>query len=118
MMKNNKIIPLNKIQQIEHDDQDIINEINIGLEKVDNAYSTYTPNLQWFEQMVIREKEVARKKFIRDLVIFFIIVITVISLLIITIFHAPIVFLIVQVAVSIGLPLGVYLHHRKRVIET
>lgn len=116
-MKNNKIIPLKK-QQIEHDDIDIINEINKGLEKVDSTYQTYTPNVQWFEHMIIKEKEIARKKLIKDLVIFFIVAISVVSLLIITILQAPVIFFIVQLAVTIGLPIGVYITYRRRVITT
>lgn len=118
MMKNNKIIPLNKKQQKEHDDIEIIDEINKGLEKVDSTYQTYTPNVQWFEQMIIKEKEIARKKLIKELVLFFLIAILIVSLLVISIFQAPLIFLIVQLAVAIGLPLGVYIHYKRQVVPT
>ncbi|MDF0726854.1 YxlC family protein [Cytobacillus sp. S13-E01] len=111
MMNNNK-------QHTEHDNLGIINEIKIGLEKVDRTYQTNTPNLHWFEIMISKEKVIARKKLMKELVIFFIVAISVVSLLIITVLQAPIIFLIVQLAVTIGLPMGVYLQHRKRVIAT
>jgi Flp pilus assembly protein TadB len=115
-MTEDKIIHIKKKQQQQEFDSDLIDKINTGLSQMDNAYQTYTPNVQWFEQMVLKEKEAARKRLVKELIIFFISAITILSLLVVTIFKAPVIFLVVQVAVIIALPIVVYIHHRKQVI--
>ncbi len=115
-MTEDKIIPLKKKQQQQDLDSDLIDKINIGLNQMDNAYQTYTPNVQWLEQMVIKEKEAARRRLVKELILFFISAITILSLLVLTIFKAPVIFIVLQVIVTIALPLGVYIHHRKQVI--
>ncbi|WP_209794277.1 YxlC family protein [Cytobacillus luteolus] len=116
MMTEDKIIPLKKKQQQQDFDSNLIDKINKGLNQLDNTYQTYTPNVQWFEQMVIKEKEAARRRLVKELIIFFISAITILSLLVLTIFKAPVIFIVLQVIVTISLPLGVYIHHRKQVI--
>ncbi|QOR67358.1 YxlC family protein [Cytobacillus suaedae] len=116
MMTEDKIIPLKKKLQQQDVDSDLIDKLNKGFNQLDNAYQTYTPNVQWFEQMVIKEKEAARRRLVKELIIFFISAITILSVLVLTIFKAPVIFLVLQVLVTIALPLGIYIHHRKQVI--
>jgi hypothetical protein len=44
---------------------DAIHKLQEGLSKVDQ-FPVYTPDLQWFENMVVTEKENNRKKLMKE----------------------------------------------------
>ncbi|MBO0961306.1 YxlC family protein [Neobacillus sp. MM2021_6] len=94
-MKKQKVIKLNSEQQNKQD-IDTIAELQGGLQKVDQ-FPVYTPNLQWFEQFVIQEQQNKKKRFIRDLSIFSIIALIILSGIIISLYQMPVIFISVQI---------------------
>ena len=98
-MKKQKVIILNSRQQNKQDFE-TIHELQEGLEKIDQ-FPVYTPNLQWFEQIVIQEQQNTRKKLIKDLLVFFIVAFIILSGMIISLYHIPAIFILVQIITSI-----------------
>jgi len=98
-VKKQKVIILNSRQQNKQDFE-TIHELQEGLEKIDQ-FPVYTPNLQWFEQIVIQEKQNTRKKLIKDLSVFFIVALIILSGMIISLYQMPAIFILVQIITSI-----------------
>jgi len=104
--------------EIESHDHEMISEIATNLQKLDQSYSVYSPDLQWFEQMVKAEQEQHRKKFKRDIFLFSLCAIILLSLGLVAILHVPGVFLVIQIVLSVSLPIFAYLLQRKRVTHS
>ncbi|CAH2713591.1 hypothetical protein BACCIP111895_00727 [Neobacillus rhizosphaerae] len=98
-MKKQKVIILNSEQQNKQD-FDAIHELQEGLQRIDQ-FPVYTPNLQWFEQMVIQEQQNKRKKLISDLSVFFIVAFIILSGMIISLYQMPAIFILVQIITTI-----------------
>ena len=98
-MKKQKVIILNSEQQNKHD-LDAIAELQEGLQRIDKS-PVYTPNIQWFEQLVIQEQQNKKKKLIRDLSIFTVIAFIILSGMIISLYQMPSIFILVQIITSI-----------------
>ncbi|MEH7333637.1 YxlC family protein [Neobacillus drentensis] len=98
-MKKQKVIVLDSEQQ---NKQDIlaISKMQEGLNKMEQI-PVYSPDLQWFEQMVLVEKQRIRKKLIRDLSIFLIVAIIILCGIMISLFQMPAVFIFLQIATTI-----------------
>lgn len=73
--------------------------IQQSLQSLDDQYKADLPKIQWFEQMVIGEKERLRKKLIQDISLFGFIAMLILSLVIFSLYKVPIVFFIAQGAV-------------------
>ncbi|WP_449539265.1 YxlC family protein [Ferdinandcohnia sp. Marseille-Q9671] len=116
-MKKNKLILL-KDKQLHEEDTDTIKEINEAFTKIDNNYSVFTPDLRDFEQMVVVEQQRQRKKFRRDLTIFILIALFMITVLITSFFQIPVVFVIIQGIATISLPIYSYIRYRNQVVRT
>lgn len=87
-------------KQLTEQDADVIQEIKQGLNKMDD-FPIHTPNLQWFEQLVLKEKQQIRKKLMRDLLVFSIVAFGVLSVVIISLYHMPAVFIGLQIATTL-----------------
>jgi hypothetical protein len=98
-VKKQKVIILNSEQQNKQD-FDAIHELQEGLQRIDQ-FPVYTPNLQWFEQMVIQEQQNKKKKLIRDLSVFFIVAFIILSGMIISLYQMPAIFILVQIITTI-----------------
>lgn len=98
-MKKQKVVILNRRQQNKQD-FDAIHELQEGLQKIDQ-FPVYTPNLQWFEQIVIQEQQNKKKKLIKDLSVFFIVAFIILSGMIISLYHMPAIFILVQIITTI-----------------
>ncbi|WP_066068268.1 YxlC family protein [Neobacillus soli] len=98
-MKKQKVIILNSEEQNKQD-FDAIHELHEGLNKIDQ-FPVYTPNLQWFEQMVVEEQQHTRRKLIRDLSVFFIVAFIIISGMLVSLYQMPTIFVIVQIITTI-----------------
>jgi hypothetical protein len=94
-VKKQKVVILDNEQQNNHD-LDAIHKLQDGLNKVDQ-FPVYTPDLQWFENMVVTEKENNRKKLIKELSIFLIIALLILSGIIVSFYQMPAVFLFIQI---------------------
>ncbi|KOP81611.1 YxlC family protein [Cytobacillus solani] len=78
-----------------------IKEIEVGLESVEQYAPVYTPNLEWFENMVVEKKQQLRKKLIFDVSIFSIVALLVLSVVLFTLYNIPVVFFALQGLVAI-----------------
>jgi hypothetical protein len=98
-VKKQKVILLDSEQQNKLD-LVAIHEMQKGLNKVDQ-FPVYTPNLQWFEHMVIAEKQNSRKKLFKDLLVFFIVALFILSGLIVSLYHMPVIFIFLQIITTV-----------------
>lgn len=98
-MKKQKVILLDSGQA---NKQDIaaISELQKGLNKMDQ-FPVYSPDLQWFEQMVVAEKQRIRKKLIKDLSVFLIVAVIILSGIMVSLFQMPAVFIFLQISTTI-----------------
>jgi hypothetical protein len=94
-VKKQKVVILDNEQQNNHD-LDAIHKLQEGLSKVDQ-FPVYTPDLQWFENMVVTEKENNRKKLRKELSLFLIIALLILSGIIVSFYQMPAVFLFIQI---------------------
>ncbi|WP_026584517.1 YxlC family protein [Bacillus sp. J33] len=94
-MTNRKVLPL------EHEHQDesylaAIKQIEDGLESLEENVPVYTPDLQFFEQLVIEQKQMMKKKLMKDLAIFIVMALLIVSSVLFMLYQLPVVFFILQ----------------------
>jgi Family of unknown function (DUF5345) len=94
-VKKQKVVILENEQQNKHD-MDAIHKLHEGLSKVDQ-FPVYTPDLQWFEKMILTEKENSRKKLIKELSLFIMIALLILSGIIVSFYQIPVVFIFIQI---------------------
>jgi Family of unknown function (DUF5345) len=112
-VKKQKVVILDNEQQNNHD-LDAIHELQDGLSKVDQ-FPVYTPDLQWFENMVITEKENNRKKLRKELSLFLMIALFILSGIIVSLYQMPSVFLFIQIITSVFIVFYTFTGFRKKV---
>jgi hypothetical protein len=94
-VKKQKVVILDNEQQNKHD-LDAIHELQEGLSKVDQ-FPVYTPDLQWFENMVLTEKENSKRKLMKELSLFLTIALFILSGIIVSFYQMPVVFILIQI---------------------
>lgn len=99
-MKNQKGISSSD-EQMDNEFFDTINAINNGLDKLDSM-DTYIPDDKWFEQMVLNQQEVQKKKYRRELVWFILTAMLILSGVIFTMLELPMLFFMLQ-AVTVAI---------------
>jgi hypothetical protein len=106
-VRKQKVIKLHK-EQLNKRDLDVISKLNVGLDMLDQM-PTYTPDLQWFEKMVLDEQQSIKKKLIRDLTLYTIIALIILSGIIVSLFNMPLIFIFLQIGTtaSIVMYLGI-----------
>lgn len=112
-MKKQKVVILDNEQQNNHD-LDAIHKLQDGLSKVDQ-FPVYTPDLQWFENMVIMEKEKNKKKLMKELSLFLMIALFILSGIIFSFYQMPVVFLFIQIITPIFIAFYTITGFRKKV---
>lgn len=112
-MKKQKVVLLDNEQQNKHD-LDAIHKLQDGLSKVDQ-FPVYTPDLQWFENMVVTEKENNRKKLMKELSLFLIIALLILSGIIVSFYQMPVVFLFIQIITPVFIAFYTITGFRKKV---
>jgi hypothetical protein len=112
-VKKQKVVIFENGQQNKHD-LDAIHKLQEGLSKVDQ-FPVYTPDLQWFENMVVTEKENNRKKLMKELSLFLIIALFIISGIIISFYQMPVVFLFIQIITPVFIVFYTITGYRKKV---
>jgi hypothetical protein len=112
-VKKQKVVILENGQQNKHD-LDAIHKLQEGLSKVDQ-FPVYTQDLQWFENMVVTEKENNRKKLMKELSLFLIIALFIISGIIISFYQMPVVFLFIQIITPVFIVFYTITGYRKKV---
>ncbi|MFS1514914.1 YxlC family protein [Bacillus sp. SCS-151] len=94
-----------------------VEEVHKGLASIDHQFSIETPDLNWLEQKIVADKLALRKKFIRDLLIYILIILTVGSGLIVILTQSPAIFVALQLVVTAILPIIVYFTKDKQVAD-
>lgn len=112
-MKKQKVVILDNEQQNKHD-LDAIHKLQDGLSKIDQ-FPVYTPDLQWFENMVITEKGNSRKKLRKELSLFLMIALIILSGIIVSLYQMPIVFLFIQIITTVFIVFYTITGFRKKV---
>jgi hypothetical protein len=112
-VKKQKVVILDNEQQNNHD-LDAIHKLQDGLSKIDQ-FPVYTPDLQWFENMVITEKENSRKKLRKELSLFLMIALIILSGIIVSLYQMPIVFLFIQIITTVFIVFYTITGFRKKV---
>jgi hypothetical protein len=112
-VKKQKVVILDNEQQNKHD-LDAIHKMQEGLSKVDQ-FPVYTPDLQWFESMVRTEKENSRKKLRKELSLFLIIALFILSGIIVSFYQMPVVFLFIQIITPVFIVFYTITGFRKKV---
>lgn len=112
-MKKQKVVILDNEQQ-NNLDLDAIHKLQDGLSKVDQ-FPVYTPDLQWFENMVVTEKESSRKKLMKELSLFLIIALLILSGIIVSFYQMPVVFLFIQIITPVFIAFYTITGFRKKV---
>jgi Flp pilus assembly protein TadB len=113
-MKKQKVIIRN--EQHYNEDLKAIHELQQGLEQIDNL-PVETPNLQWFEQMVLGERHQMKKKFLKDIFLFSVIALLILGGIMMSLYQMPIVFIILQISTTIFIVLYLGMKHSKKVLE-
>jgi hypothetical protein len=95
-MKNQKGIS-SKHEPMDNEYFETISAINNGLDQLDSL-DTYTPDEKWFEEMVLHQQEVQRKKYRRELAWFILSAMLILTGVIFTMLEVPILFFALQAA--------------------
>jgi hypothetical protein len=97
-MKKSKIIPMN-IDQL--NDLKTMNKITEGLDTLDTIHIE-TPSQNWFEHFVLEQQRLAKEKWRKELFLFVILAIFILSGIVFSLYRMPIIFIILQgVGISI-----------------
>jgi Flp pilus assembly protein TadB len=91
-MKNSKIIPLKTDQP---NDQETVHKITEGLELLEQL-KVEIPNQKWFEQMVLEQQKRAREKWHKEILLFSLIALCMISGIVYSLYRIPIIFILLQ----------------------
>jgi Flp pilus assembly protein TadB len=113
-MKKQKVIVLNEDQNIK--DTDAIHELQRGLNQME-TFPVNTPELQWFEQMVLAEQQKIKMKLKKDLFMFSIIALLILGGVMLSLYHIPILFIILQIITTIFIALYIAASHMKKVMK-
>jgi len=75
--------------------------MKVGFDQLDEGVEIHTPSMEWFEHMVGEQTEVIRKKRIKEVTIFLMIAVIIVSMLLFTLYQLPTIFFAVQGLASI-----------------
>ncbi|MBU8880048.1 YxlC family protein [Bacillus sp. FJAT-29790] len=112
-----------KVNQVddEHLDKNllaIVKEIEDGLESVEQHVPVHTPNLEWFENLVVEQKKTLRKRLFMDVALFAVIAMFILSAVLFTLYSTPIVFVAIQGLVAVFIVAYFAIWNGKQVNET
>lgn len=93
-------MPLEDSQQ-DDDFLTVIEELESGLHKIDENFPLEQPTIEWFEELVVNQKEELRKKLIKEVTIFILLGLLVLSGVLYTLYQLPFVFISLQVLVTL-----------------
>lgn len=91
-MKKSKIIPLKTDQLIDHKTMNLISE---GLNSLEHLPIT-TPSQSWFEHFVLEQQRQAKEKWRKELTLFLIVSILILSGIVFSLYRMPIIFIALQ----------------------
>lgn len=97
---------------------DVFKEIEQGLDLIDKNSPVYTPNLEWFENIVFEEKQKLRKKLIFDAAAFAVVSLLILSGVLFALYRIPIVFFSIQGLITVFIVAYFAIRYVKQVKET
>lgn len=92
-MKKSKIIPLKIDQQIELDQT--LTKLSDGLDSLDSL-PIKTPSQKWIENFVLEQKQKAKEKWRKEIFIFSLIALLILTGISFSLYEMPIIFFIIQ----------------------
>lgn len=95
-----------------------IKEIEQGFDVMEHGINIHTPNIEWFENLVVEEKQKLKKKLIFDVSLFVIIALFILGVILFALYSVPIIFAAVQGLAIIFIITFVSVQHVKQVKET
>ncbi|WP_282138178.1 YxlC family protein [Rossellomorea aquimaris] len=98
----------------EHNDE-LKELLEKGFESIDEDIDESTPSLQWFEQLVEDKQVELKARFKRDLTIFLLLACCILTVLTLTLFQMPILFLLLQVTIFVGASIFAGITYKKKV---
>lgn len=95
-----------KVLQLENDHQDehflaAVKEIEDGLRGLEENVPVYTPDLQYFENLVAEQQHTMKKKLNRELAIFTVAALLIVTSVLFILYQLPAVFLLLQGFVTV-----------------
>lgn len=115
MSKRKVMPPENELQ--EQDNIESIELIKRSLTTLDEGIEIETPGIEWFEQMVVIQKEAAQKRLMKEVIIFIVIALVIVSFVLFTLYKLPIFFLALQGIATIFIMAYSAKHYVKQVDE-
>jgi len=86
-----------------------------ALDKLDDFYPVVTPDIEWFQQVIMVEKKRLRRKFVRELTLFLVVAFSLLSAYFVVIHQFPIFVLVVIQIVLTVLPIIVLITKGRRI---
>ncbi|HJV16357.1 MAG TPA: YxlC family protein [Bacillales bacterium] len=113
-MKKQKV----NMQTEQQNDEDflVIHELQRGLDQIE-TFQIQTPDLQWFEQIILTEQHRIKKKLMKEVFLFSVIALLILGGIMMSLYQMPIVFIILQISTTIFIALYIGVKHSKKVIE-
>lgn len=112
-MKNQKGTS-SKHEKIDKEFFDTISAINNGLDRLDSM-DTYVPDDKWFEQMVLDQQGIQKKKYRRELAWFILSALLILSGVVFTMLELPTLFFMLQAVTLVIIVIYSYQGVQKRV---
>lgn len=101
-MKKQRVMILN--EQQDNNDVETFHILKQGLDQVE-TFPFNTPDLQWFEKMVLEEQHHQKKKLIKDLSIFSLIALFILGGIMLSLSQMPIIFFVLQIITTVFIAL-------------
>lgn len=113
-MTNRKVMPLEKEKQHEGYEA-AVKEIEKGLDSLEKNVPVNSPELQFFEGLIADQRQLLKKKLLKDLGIFAVVALLVLSIVLFTLYKAPVFFFILQMLVTVFIVAYIAARIRKQV---
>jgi Flp pilus assembly protein TadB len=102
-------------EAFEPEESEFIEGMNRGLELLERSVPVFPPNVELLERQLVEHRQTIRRRLQRDLAIFLLIAIGVLTGTIAVLSSAPVVWVGVQIAAMLAVPVVIALHRRRRV---
>ncbi|MDQ0268978.1 YxlC family protein [Cytobacillus purgationiresistens] len=94
---------------------EVIEELTKGLDSLDQQAEIDVPNINWFENYVAEQKLTQRKRLIKDLCVFAIVALFVLSTVLFTLYQQPYIFLSIQTICIVFITFYTIFRYKKKV---
>lgn len=112
-MSNRKVEPLKG--ELQDEERESVELIKMGLDILEDGIEVDTPSLEWFEQMVIAQHEIAKRKLFKEVISFLIVALIIVSLVLFTMYKLPAFYFILQGMATLFIIFYSVKHYRKQV---